>query len=326
MPGDELGCAIAVDGHYAAVGACGDGWHSGVTHSGAVYMVDIGSGRIDSVLVAPDANPYMNFGSAIAMTPSGYVLVGASRDNPLNLYTTGAVHVYIVMVDGAGNRQIAHRQKLVAQDPIDEARFGAAIAVSGRTAAIGARGPDNYPPGLMTPQGNGAVYLFDVPTGQQLAKVAPVDTAGNGALGCYWFGASLALTEHLLVVGAPRSRAPCANSVMSGSAFVCALQRGVGRPRALVLWGASSRRHTPTSPMYMYMYIYMYMYMCMYMRPLETTRPPPLLPSPPYSPLLPAHLSSIPPSPPYSPLIPTHLSSLPPSPPYSPLLPSPPLL
>lgn len=77
------------------------------------------------------------------------------------------------------------RVKLTASDGVIYDDFGESVAVSGRTALIGARG-------------HGAAYLFDTVSGQELFKLTPSDsTPGN------WFGRSVALSGNLALVGAP---------------------------------------------------------------------------------------------------------------------------
>ena len=161
----------------------------------------------------------MRFGGAIAMMQNNTILVSADRADRAEAATAGSVYVFVIAVDATGNRQVQYQQKLGASDPTDQGHFGSAVATYGQRAVIGARGPD-FQAGQMTPSGNGAIYLFDVPTGQQVAKLMPVDAVGNGALGCLWFGAAVALSEDLIVVGAPRARAPCATSSLMGATFV----------------------------------------------------------------------------------------------------------
>ncbi len=69
--------------------------------------------------------------------------------------------------------------------------FGQAVAVSGNLAVIGTDSQDNGP-------ASGSAYVFDVNTGQRVAKLLP----GDGAAGDQ-FGAAVAIDGNTVLVGAP---------------------------------------------------------------------------------------------------------------------------
>ncbi len=89
--------------------------------------------------------------------------------------------------------------RLIANDSTADALFGSSVALHGELAFVGARGDNGR---------NGSVYIFDVTTGSELAKLVPSGTI------CREFGASLAVSDALLLVGAPLS------SDRTGAAFV----------------------------------------------------------------------------------------------------------
>ena len=63
-------------------------------------------------------------------------------------------------------------------------------------------------------------YVFNLHTGAQLAKLQPSNPiSGAPLLGCFWFGAAVAISEGVVLVGAPRARLPCATGVSAGAAF-----------------------------------------------------------------------------------------------------------
>ena len=51
-----------------------------------------------------------------------------------------------------------------------------------------------------------APSIFDLVLGNQIAKIQPADNM----VGCFWFGASLLLTDEHFWIGAPKARPPCA--------------------------------------------------------------------------------------------------------------------
>ena len=110
------------------------------------------------------------------------------------------------------------RRRLTASDAgsTPSQHFGCAIAMHNGRALIGSRGPDAIPAGAATYAGNGAVYLFDLVLGNQIAKIQPADNM----VGCFWFGASLLLTDEHFWIGAPKARPPCALRAGAGALFV----------------------------------------------------------------------------------------------------------
>ncbi len=69
--------------------------------------------------------------------------------------------------------------------------FGYSVAISGNTAIVGAHGNDDV--GLES----GSAYLFDITTGNQLAKLTASDAAARD-----WFGRSVAISDNTAIVGA----------------------------------------------------------------------------------------------------------------------------
>lgn len=152
-------------------------------------------------LAAGDGEPADIFGGRVAIVGDTAV-VGAQLDDDQGMQS-GSVHVFV-----RGGGAWTAQAKLTALDGADDAHFGASIALFGDTAVVGA--PDNNGQG----KSSGAVYVF-VQSGDgwiQQAKLTASDEAAEDQ-----FGASVALAEDTLVVGAPNSDT-VANQ--SGSAYV----------------------------------------------------------------------------------------------------------
>jgi subtilisin-like proprotein convertase family protein len=183
----EFGSSVAISGNVAVVGAPGGGALLSRT-TGAVYLFDVHSGRELAKLTASDGALGDGYGSQLAIS-GNTVLVSA----PFQENDTGAVYV----VDVSDPRHPVERFKLTASDTVGGPRFGGSIALSGNRALVGAAWGSG-----MTPSA-GAAYLFDVTTGQQLAKLTASDgMAGDG------FGWSVAIDGDTALVGSPFVQGP----------------------------------------------------------------------------------------------------------------------
>ena len=96
--------------------------------------------------------------------------------------------------------------KLLPHDGVAEDYFGISVAISGVTAIVGANGDDD--------NGNesGSVYVFEISTGKQIAKLLPDDGAEEE-----FFGTSVAICGTTAIVGAPWDDD---NGSLSGSAYL----------------------------------------------------------------------------------------------------------
>lgn len=230
--GDLVGCGVSVSEATGRifVGACGDSTRlttqapEGVQRAGAVYHVDPTT-LASFPFYPPNPSTDAAFGGAIATTRiaglnGDVVLIGAPGD----AFTRGAAYVYFVSpTDGAagsGVPTVTFAHKLTEATPTVERYFGCACAAHNGRGVVGARGPDTYPRGVVTPADNGAALVFDLRTGAQLASLLPVDSQNAGLVQCFAFGAALAMHDDFILVGAPRSRYPCSTQVSAGAAFV----------------------------------------------------------------------------------------------------------
>ncbi len=83
--------------------------------------------------------------------------------------------------------------KFTASDAAAGDLFGFSVAISGNTALVGARWDDDGGPK------SGSAYLFDVTTGNQIAKLTADDAATDDI-----FGFSVAISGNTALVGAFR--------------------------------------------------------------------------------------------------------------------------
>ena len=98
----------------------------------------------------------MLFGSSVAMSEQ-HVLVGAEaeRHEGKTVQPNGAAYLYRL-------NNLSAPLRLIANDSTADALFGSTVALHGEHAFVGARGDNGR---------NGSVYIFDVTTGSELAKL-----------------------------------------------------------------------------------------------------------------------------------------------------------
>lgn len=131
-----------------------------------------------------DSSPTANaeFGSSVAA--DGTMLVVGSPLGSGSVRGSGSAAVFDVV---SGREVIS----LEASDGVAGDAFGAAVAMQGSIAVIGAPGADDQG------AGSGAAYLFDLGSGKQLAKLVPT----NGSIGDA-FGSSVAIDGGIVAIGA----------------------------------------------------------------------------------------------------------------------------
>jgi len=116
--------------------------------------------------------------------------------------------------------------QLFASDGSSGDLFGHAVAADGDVVVVGAFSTDG--PG----NNAGAVYLFDMTTGQQLTKLQPNDIAAGDR-----FGSSVAIDGDLIVIGSPWDDD---SGSVSGSAYVFETATGAQLTKLVPLDGSSS--------------------------------------------------------------------------------------
>lgn len=222
-PADLFGSAVAVRDGTVVVGSPGES--TGETQSGAAFVFEqvSGSWQQRALLKAATPHPFAQFGSSVALDGDTLVAgaVNESTDaagvfDPVDFENAGAAYVFT----GSGTSW-AQQAQLKAGSVIEGGQFGASVAVSGSSVAVGAtRGATALP-------SRGLTYLFESSDWSSSTAV----NAGNSAVDDEdRFGSSVALVGDLLVVGAPFENSatdgttinpvPAGSAPLSGAAYL----------------------------------------------------------------------------------------------------------
>lgn len=188
----QFGKSVSISGNIALAG-------SGMPNTipGSVYSYDVTTGLLIRKMMPSDGLPGDYFGNQIAQDGS-IVVIGASGSDSAGT-DAGAAYVFDVTTG----------QELLKLQPSDIApfdQFGYSVSLDNGIAAISALGETTN--GIQ----GGAVYLFDVATGQELAKL----TASDGAA-FDLFGTDVVLDGSSLLVGAKQDGDM---GIESGSAYM----------------------------------------------------------------------------------------------------------
>ncbi len=183
--GDQFGKSVAISGNTALVGAFGD--NDNGLDSGSAYLLDITTGQQIAKLKASNGAARDEFGVSVAI--SGSTAIVGSRFGDGSAADSGAAYLY----DITTGLEIA---KLTASDGVFGDEFGMSVAIHGNTAVVGARSSDAN--GI---DGYGAVYLFDVATGLEIAQLRASDVGGGPPFSKYNFGDSVSITGNTVIVG-----------------------------------------------------------------------------------------------------------------------------
>lgn len=190
----EFGVSVAISGTIVVVGARFD--NNNGNRSGSAYLFDAITGEQIAKLLPSDGAAHDYFGHSVAIS-GNIAVVGAYKDDD-NGDDSGSAYLF----DTSSGQQIA---KLLPSDGEAFDNFGWSIAICGNTAVIGARYHDE------NGEDSGSAYLFDSPTGQQFAKLLPIDSATDDL-----FGYSVAISDTMAIIGALGDDD---NGISSGSAF-----------------------------------------------------------------------------------------------------------
>jgi len=178
---------IAVSGNTLVVGAALDVTNGVIGGAAYVYVRDGHTWSLQQKLFASDRADFDQFGIAVDVV-GDTIVVGAHGDNDEG-FQTGAVYVF--RRNGA---TWTEQQKLKASDAAPDSAFGASVALSGQTVAIGAPGESS---GALF---SGAVYVFvnDGTSWQQQGKIK-----ANSAMMNQQLGSTVSVSGDTIVAAAP---------------------------------------------------------------------------------------------------------------------------
>lgn len=235
--GDQFGRAVALAGNLAAVGAHLDDTASQDTGSVSIFSRS-GSGAqaewsFQTILTPTDTAASDLFGFSVALWAAGATgtdrLISGThgRDAP-GKPDAGAA--YIFERSGSAWAQAA---KLTPSDPLAAAYFGAAVAIAGDLAVVGAWGHDGSVDGVGAVGAEaGAAYIFrrqNDGAWNQEARLTPAEPLAPGDR----FGLAVAIGESgTVVIGAPMRDGQGLTD--SGAAFVFEFEGGAWMPKAVL--------------------------------------------------------------------------------------------
>ena len=177
---DRFGRCVALAGNLAVIGAPMDSDNG--AWSGSVYVFDATTGQQLTKLTANDGAASDGFGSAVSIY-GGTVLVGSPGDDDFG-DRSGSAYLF----DALTGQQLG---KIHAGNEEVGARFGSAVALHAGGALISAPEEDTNGPD------SGAVYCFNVSTGELLYTLVPLDAEPGDGYAC-----SVAIHGSRGVVGA----------------------------------------------------------------------------------------------------------------------------
>ena len=209
LANDAFGTSVAVSGGTVVVGANGANSFQG---SAYVFVTPPGgfAGALTETakLTASDGLASDAFGTSVAAS-GGTVVVGANGANSFQ----GSAYVFVAPPGGFVGA-LTESARLTASDGLANAAFGASVAVSGDTIAVGAPLAE-----IGGEADQGAAYVFVAPPGgfvgalTETAKLTAPDGSAEDA-----FGTSVAISDNTVVVGAPSDTIN--TNAFQGSAYV----------------------------------------------------------------------------------------------------------
>jgi len=207
--GEHFGAKLAIDGDILVVGAPRkSAW------AGAFWIYER-QGDVFGEVATGSGSGSDQMGIAVAVSGQR-VIVGAETDDP------GAVNAGAAFIYEGPDWGLA--ATLVASDPQQNLKFGAAVAIDGDLAVVGAGASGNPAPAT------GAAYVFErdgAGVWTQIAKLTASDQAsGDG------FGRSVAIHGTTILVGAPQRDG--AAGADTGAVYVFKQAGGVWNQSAVI--------------------------------------------------------------------------------------------
>lgn len=200
--GAQFGCAVAIEGNTALIGARGD--DEGGEDAGAAYIFTRNgtTWAERSKIIPADAADFDLFGYSVELNGETNAIIGSPLDDDGG-ENSGSVYWFYQF---GGPWQF--HSKLTAPDAAVEDRFGVGVAADGNTLLVGAVWDDEN--GAQS--GSAYVFTYDHPNWTEEAKL----TASDGAADAY-FGNAVDLQGDTAVVGAMWDDE---NGLNAGAAYV----------------------------------------------------------------------------------------------------------
>ena len=251
---DRFGHSVAISSNYVIVGApttqvpntgVGSDMLSTLKNAGAAYVFryDDENDQIHQEFrldVAQQVNsgivrlPGDQFGFSVDIDEQGIALVGA----PISYTATssgGNVSgaAYLFDLNNCQNGICTQLRQLAPETPMAAELFGSSVAIVGSLAVVGAaNGRAGLPEPTIdpVPAGEGAVYVFDIATGNQLDKFTAAQLGldqGNNSGDA--FGAAVAgdAANHRLIVGAVQDSE---QGPLAGAAYLLSFENASWNP------------------------------------------------------------------------------------------------
>ncbi len=192
---NRFGYSVAIDGEYVIVGAEGESSSAGAAY---IFKRTGTTWTQQQKIVAADRAADDQFGRSVSISGE-YAIVGAeSEDHDASGGNTESLagSAYIFKRTGTTWTQ---QQKIVAADRGRYDYFGAAVAISGDHALVGAHYEDHDANGTNFVANAGSVYTFKQTNGvwSQQQKIVASDAGAQDV-----FGYSLAISGEYAIVGA----------------------------------------------------------------------------------------------------------------------------
>ena len=223
---DYFGDSIAISGNYAIVGVLNED-DAGGLDSGKAYIFNVTTGNLIFTIDNPNdfgtsVDDY--FGNSVAIS-GNYAIVGAyledeGADN--NSLASGKAYIFktttgdwtdttkLHTLDNPNTYEYPQSATFVGSD-----LFGAAVAIDGNYAIVGAPGEDFYNPSYTYTQ-SGQAYVFDVTTGNYIRTIYNPNGYSTGTNDS--FGGVIAISGNYVFFGVPGEDSQQGNS--SGRVYV----------------------------------------------------------------------------------------------------------
>ena len=222
---DNFGFAVALDNETVVIGAHRD--NTGANDAGSLYRFDAITGSLEQTIANPDPDAFDYFGRDVEVV-GDEIVAGAYWDDT-QIQDGGAAYFFDATTGGI------HETFFSPPDSSYDF-FGQSVAPAQGLLAVGVKLDDS---GALD---SGSVQIYDTQTHTYLSSIEnPLPAAGDN------FGASVALHNGFLVVGAPRSDA---GGIDAGQAYVFDATSGAlmhtlqhPQPNALDNFGAALALH-----------------------------------------------------------------------------------